>query len=43
MESAIEMQIAAGRLVNRPPTEEEREQFGHSPRVTHVLDLGRAT
>ena len=43
VESAIEMQIAAGRLVNRPPTEEEREQFGHSPRVTHVLDLGGAT
>ncbi len=43
VESAIEMQLSAGRLVNRPPTEEEREQFGHGPRVTHVLDLGAAT
>jgi hypothetical protein len=40
VEMAIEMQLAAGRLVNRPPTDEEREKFGHGPRVTHVLDLG---
>jgi hypothetical protein len=42
VEWAIEMLLSAGRLVNRPPTEEERQRFGHGPRVTHVLDLRAA-
>jgi hypothetical protein len=40
VETAIDTQLASGRLVNRPPTEKERDQFGHGPRVTHVLDVG---
>ncbi len=43
VEHAIDIQLATGRLVNRPPTEEERKQFDHGPRVTNVLDLGAAT
>jgi len=42
VELAIDMLLAAGRLFNRPPTDEEREKFDHGPRVTHVLDLGAA-
>ncbi len=32
--------LAEGQLVNRPPSDEERDKFGHGPRVTHVLDVG---
>jgi hypothetical protein len=40
VEGAIEVLLAEGQLVNRPPSNEEREKFGHGPRVTHVLDVG---
>jgi hypothetical protein len=40
VDSTIEMLIAEGQLVSRPPTEEERDKFGNGPRVTHVLDVG---
>jgi hypothetical protein len=42
VENAIDRLLATRRLVNRPPTDEERQRFGHGPRVTHVLDLGAA-
>jgi hypothetical protein len=35
----IETLIATGQLVNRPPTSAERSTYGHSARVTHVLDV----
>jgi hypothetical protein len=40
VEGAIEVLLEEGRLVNRPPSDEERDKFGHGPRVTHVLDVG---
>jgi hypothetical protein len=40
VEGTIELLVAERQLVNRPPTDQERETFGHGPRVTHVLDVG---
>ena len=34
------MLLEDGRLVNRPPSDAERDKFGHGPRVKHVLDIG---
>lgn len=31
--------IEAGRLINRPPTVDERNRFGHGGQVRHVLDV----
>jgi len=39
LERAIEELLTDGRLVNRAPTVLERDSFGHSPRVKHVLDV----
>ncbi len=39
LEGAIETLIADGRLINRPPSDQERDTFGHGPRVKHVLDV----
>jgi hypothetical protein len=39
LEGAIETLIADRRLVNRPPTDQERATFDLSPRVKNVLDV----
>ena len=39
LEGAIETLLKSGRLVNRPPTAEERQRFGHTARVIQVLDV----
>lgn len=40
VEIAIDTLLDAGRLINRPPTAEERKKFNHGPRVENVLDVG---
>jgi hypothetical protein len=40
LERAIDMLIWDGRLVNRAPSDLERERFDLHPRVKHVLDVG---
>jgi hypothetical protein len=40
VEAAIETLLADGRLVNRPPSDAERNTFGHGRHVKHVLDIG---
>jgi hypothetical protein len=40
LEAAIETLLADGRLVNRPPSDAERDTFGHGRHVKHVLDIG---
>jgi hypothetical protein len=42
LERVIEPLIADGRLVNRAPTDQERDAFDLGPRVKHVLDVGAA-
>lgn len=42
IENSIEALVNSGRLVARPPTDEERERFGHGRGVNFVLDLGAA-
>jgi hypothetical protein len=41
LERTIETLILEGRLVNRAPTDRERDKFDHGPRVKHVLDVPR--
>jgi hypothetical protein len=40
VEKTIEDLLADGRLVNRPPSDQERAMFAHGPRVSNVLDVG---
>jgi hypothetical protein len=39
IEEAVETAFADGRLIERPPTEEERNKFGLTGRVKQVLDV----
>lgn len=40
VEKAIEMLLSDGRLVTRPPTDEERKKYGLGHHVKQVLDVG---
>jgi hypothetical protein len=40
VDMAIDMLLADGRLINRPPSAQERAAYRLGPRVTQVLDVG---
>ena len=40
LERAIEALLKEGRLMTRPPSDQECATFGHGPRVSNVLDVG---